>query len=138
MALGCWHYGIVWPDQGWVQRRAQPHIAPEPWAAHRPRACGAAATAVPAAHRPLHPCAPPCRKVQGMLRKSGREDVSVEIVFPVSPEAITTEGQASHVAGQVGGSGPGQGGAGRWHPRGPHVHFAACCISCALLAPVEG
>lgn len=34
------------------------------------------------------------RKVQGMLRAAGRSDVSVEIVFPVSPEAITTDKQA--------------------------------------------
>lgn len=33
------------------------------------------------------------RKVQAMLRASGRQDVSVEIVFPVSPEAITTPDQ---------------------------------------------
>lgn len=29
-----------------------------------------------------------------MLRAAGRSDVSVEIVFPVSPEAITTDKQA--------------------------------------------
>ncbi|PRW56007.1 quinolinate chloroplastic [Chlorella sorokiniana] len=34
------------------------------------------------------------RKVQGMLHAAGRSDVSVEIVFPVSPEAITTDKQA--------------------------------------------
>ncbi|KAL4457736.1 hypothetical protein ABPG75_012601 [Micractinium tetrahymenae] len=34
------------------------------------------------------------RKVQGMLRQAGRSDVAVEIVFPVSPEAITTDRQA--------------------------------------------
>lgn len=33
------------------------------------------------------------RKVQGMLKDSGRQDVTAEIVFPVSPEAITTSGQ---------------------------------------------
>lgn len=33
------------------------------------------------------------RKVQAMLHDSGRQDVTVEIVFPVSPEAITTSGQ---------------------------------------------
>ncbi|GAB4820689.1 hypothetical protein N2152v2_007735 [Parachlorella kessleri] len=35
------------------------------------------------------------RKVQGMLQKAGRDDVAVEIVFPVSPEAITTDKQGS-------------------------------------------
>ncbi|KAL4443002.1 hypothetical protein ABPG77_008493 [Micractinium sp. CCAP 211/92] len=34
------------------------------------------------------------RKVQAMLRQAGRSDVAVEIVFPVSPEAITTDRQA--------------------------------------------
>lgn len=33
------------------------------------------------------------RKVQAMLRDAGRGDVEVEIVFPVSPEAITTDRQ---------------------------------------------
>ena len=33
------------------------------------------------------------RKVQQMLRDSGRKDVEVEIVFPVSSQAITTSGQ---------------------------------------------
>lgn len=32
--------------------------------------------------------------LQGMLRQAGRSDVAVEIVFPVSPEAITTDRQA--------------------------------------------
>lgn len=41
------------------------------------------------------------RKVQGMLRDSGRHDVTAEIVFPVSPEAITTSGQT-----QAGNGGP--------------------------------
>ena len=40
------------------------------------------------------------RKVQGMLRGAGRTDVAVEIVFPVSAEAITTDKQAG--AAQVG------------------------------------
>lgn len=40
------------------------------------------------------------RKVQGMLRAAKRDDVAVEIVFPVSPEAITTDRQ------QQGGQGP--------------------------------
>ncbi len=33
------------------------------------------------------------RKVQGLLREANRRDIEVEIVFPVSPEAITTEQQ---------------------------------------------
>lgn len=33
------------------------------------------------------------RKVQGMLQQSGRSDISVEIVFPVSSDAITTDKQ---------------------------------------------
>lgn len=33
-------------------------------------------------------------KVQAMLRAAGRADVAVEIVFPVSPDAITTEAQS--------------------------------------------
>lgn len=35
------------------------------------------------------------RKVQGILRDSGRKDLEVEIVFPVSPESITTSGQTT-------------------------------------------
>ena len=35
------------------------------------------------------------RKVQGMLQQSGRKDVQVEIVFPVSPESITTGEQTT-------------------------------------------
>lgn len=31
------------------------------------------------------------RKVQAMLQASGREDIAMEIVFPVASEAITTE-----------------------------------------------
>lgn len=55
-----------------------------------------------------------------MLRAAGRSDVSVEIVFPVSPEAITTDKQAGAAQvcsaaarlwqvdnGLVGGQGPG-------------------------------
>ena len=42
------------------------------------------------------------RRVQGMLRAAGRADVAVEIVFPVSAEAITTDKQAG--AAQVRGS----------------------------------
>ena len=43
------------------------------------------------------------RKVQGMLRESGRKDLEVEIVFPVSPESITTPNQttASNNGGPV-------------------------------------
>lgn len=51
------------------------------------------------------------RKVQGMLRAAGRDDVEVEVVFPVSPEAITTDRQQQQVragvrcvCGWVGGS----------------------------------
>ena len=33
------------------------------------------------------------RTVQGILRDSGRTDLQVEIVFPVSPESITTPKQ---------------------------------------------
>ncbi|KAK9814582.1 hypothetical protein WJX72_008196 [[Myrmecia] bisecta] len=39
------------------------------------------------------------RKVQAMLQASGRVDVDVEIVFPVSPEAITTSGQSPSMTG---------------------------------------
>lgn len=35
------------------------------------------------------------RKVQGILRDSGRKDLEVEIVFPVSPESITTASQTT-------------------------------------------
>lgn len=35
------------------------------------------------------------RKVQKVLRSSGRKDVTVEIVFPVSPRSITTAKQAT-------------------------------------------
>lgn len=40
-----------------------------------------------------------CPQVQGMLRAAGRSDVAVEIVFPVSPEAITTDRQAELPSG---------------------------------------
>ena len=35
------------------------------------------------------------RKVEALIAASGRRDVSVEIVFPVSSDAITTSGQTS-------------------------------------------
>lgn len=38
------------------------------------------------------------RKVQGILRDSGRKDLEVEIVFPVSPESITTSGQTTNAS----------------------------------------
>ena len=34
------------------------------------------------------------RKVQAMLQASGRNDIAVEIVFPVASEAITTDNSA--------------------------------------------
>lgn len=43
-------------------------------------------------------------KVQSMLREAGREDVRVEVVFPVSPDAITTGAQARAAPG--GGAAP--------------------------------
>ncbi len=39
--------------------------------------------------------------VQAMLQQAGRDDVAVEIVFPVSPEAITTDKQGTSTV-QVG------------------------------------
>ncbi len=39
------------------------------------------------------------RKVQGMLKESGRDDLEVEIVFPVSPESITTSSQTTATNG---------------------------------------
>lgn len=39
------------------------------------------------------------RKVQAMLRDSGRTDLEVEIVFPVSPESITTTNQSTASSG---------------------------------------
>lgn len=35
------------------------------------------------------------RRVQGMLAKAGRRDVEVEVIFPVSPDAITTTSQVT-------------------------------------------
>ena len=35
------------------------------------------------------------RKVEALIAASGRRDVAVEIVFPVSSDAITTAGQTS-------------------------------------------
>ena len=35
------------------------------------------------------------RKVQAMLQQSGRKDIQVEVVFPVSPESITTGTQTT-------------------------------------------
>jgi quinolinate synthase len=37
-------------------------------------------------------------KAQAMLRAAGRDDVAVEVVFPVSPDAITTEAQSGGAA----------------------------------------
>ncbi len=34
------------------------------------------------------------RKVQALIGASGRRDVTVEVVFPVSGDAITTSGQS--------------------------------------------
>lgn len=45
------------------------------------------------------------RKVQAMLQASGRQDISVEIVFPVASEAITTESNAAPSAAQTGNRG---------------------------------
>lgn len=36
------------------------------------------------------------RTVQGLLRDAQRSDIEVEVVFPVSTEAITTEAQVPH------------------------------------------
>ena len=38
------------------------------------------------------------RRVEAMLQGSGRDDVEVEIVFPVSPDAISTDAQGSSAA----------------------------------------
>jgi quinolinate synthase len=38
-------------------------------------------------------------KVQAMLREAGRDDVAVEIIFPVSPDAIATDAQAGSQLG---------------------------------------
>ena len=40
------------------------------------------------------------RKVQAMLQASGREDIAMEIVFPVASEAITTESTGHPAAAQ--------------------------------------
>ena len=42
------------------------------------------------------------RKVQAMLQASGRQDVAVEIVFPVASEAITTDNSARSSPAQDG------------------------------------
>ena len=42
------------------------------------------------------------RKVQAMLQASGRQDVAVEIVFPVASEAITTDSSARPSSAQNG------------------------------------
>lgn len=60
----------------------------------------AASSATSACLTPACPPRLPMPQVQGMLRAAGRSDVSVEIVFPVSPEAITTDKQTG--AAQVG------------------------------------
>ena len=39
------------------------------------------------------------RRVQGQLAAAGRDDVGVEIVLPVSPDAITTDKQAASNGG---------------------------------------
>lgn len=41
------------------------------------------------------------RKVQAMLQAAGRDDVNVEIVFPVSPDAITTDKQTTATGAAV-------------------------------------
>ena len=48
------------------------------------------------------------RKVQAMLQASGRQDVAVEIVFPVAAEAITTDSSA-HPSPAQNGNGNGNG-----------------------------
>ena len=50
------------------------------------------------------------RKVQAMLQASGRQDVAVEVVFPVASEAITTDTSARPGPAQTGnGNGNGNG-----------------------------
>ncbi len=71
----------------------------------------------------------PCRATppvlplpQVMLRQAGRSDVAVEIVFPVSPEAITTDRQAG--AAQV------------WPPAAPAgASWSCCCLRLGLWLP---
>ena len=41
------------------------------------------------------------RKVQAMLQAAGRDDIKVEIVFPVSPDAITTDKQTTAAGGEI-------------------------------------
>lgn len=41
------------------------------------------------------------RKVQSMLQSAGREDVEVEIIFPVSPESVTILGESSKLPGGI-------------------------------------
>lgn len=41
------------------------------------------------------------RKVQSMLRSAGRDDIEVEIIFPVSPESITILGESSNLPGGI-------------------------------------
>jgi len=38
------------------------------------------------------------QRVETMLKESGRDDVEVEVVFPVSPDAISTDAQATSAA----------------------------------------
>ena len=38
------------------------------------------------------------QRVEAMLKESGRHDVEVEIVFPVSPDAISTDAQSTSSA----------------------------------------
>ena len=40
------------------------------------------------------------RKVQAMLHASGRQDIAVEVVFPVASEAITTDSTGHPAAAQ--------------------------------------
>jgi quinolinate synthase len=41
------------------------------------------------------------RKVQAMLQNAGREDIEVEIIFPVSPDSVTILGESSKLPGGI-------------------------------------
>lgn len=41
------------------------------------------------------------RKVQAMLKDAGRNDIQVEIIFPVSPESVTILGESSSLPGGI-------------------------------------
>lgn len=74
-------------------------------------------------------CAPRLRRVQSLLRKANRDDVEVEVVFPVNPRAITTAAQVGGEGGSTVCRGAGHFGLGGLEGR-PHPCDPLPCTLC--------